>query len=259
MNTTARTHHGRIIDTSVRIRTSPDRAWEAWADPQGIANWFVDRAEGRGAAGETMVWFFDTFGYRQEVPIVEAKPGQTLVIGSGEAPGPDGLPYVLEVTIARDAGDTIVRLVNSGFSEDPSADARFKGVESGWQGALATMKHYLEHYHGRRRTHRIVMRPADPHPGLRDAYATAAGRGRWLQPEVPVDDTVLVDTGTEVLLTWYAREAVLGLKSFSMGPQWMVALDYSTWAASPLDGEATEARLKSALDRLVSGVLCSAR
>jgi hypothetical protein len=52
---------------------------------------------------------------------------------------------------------------------------------------------------------------------------------------------------------------VLGLKSFSMGPQWMVALDYSTWAASPLDGEATEARLKSALDRLVSGVLCSAR
>ena len=37
---------GRVIDTSVSIDTTPERAWNAWADPQQIANWFVDRAEG---------------------------------------------------------------------------------------------------------------------------------------------------------------------------------------------------------------------
>ena len=52
-----RKHHGRIIDTSIRIKTTPMRAWEAWADPQLIANWFVDRAEGAAVAGGTMKWF----------------------------------------------------------------------------------------------------------------------------------------------------------------------------------------------------------
>jgi uncharacterized protein YndB with AHSA1/START domain len=62
---TPRKHHGRLIDTSIRIETTPDRAWSAWTDPQAIANWFVDRAEGTAAPGEVMTWFFDTFHYRQ--------------------------------------------------------------------------------------------------------------------------------------------------------------------------------------------------
>jgi uncharacterized protein YndB with AHSA1/START domain len=253
MSTKTRTHHGRIIDTSIRIKATPDQVWNAWADPQQIANWFVDRAEGRAAPGELMVWFFDTFGYRQEVPILEAERGRTFVIGSGDAPGPDGVPYALEITIARDGGDTVMRLVNSGFSTDPAADKRFQGVVSGWHGALATMKHWLEHYPARRRTHRIVMRPVHcTEEALRPFYGTRAGRERWLLPDVPADDVVLVDTGTEVLVSWHAREAVLGLKAFGMGPQSMVALDYSTWADVPFDGDATEGRLNRALDRLVT-------
>ena len=81
-----RKHHGRMIDASVRIDTTPLRAWQTWADPEHSANWFVDRAEGIAAPGEVMSWFFDRFNYRMPVPIVEAEPGKTFVTGSGDTP-----------------------------------------------------------------------------------------------------------------------------------------------------------------------------
>jgi uncharacterized protein YndB with AHSA1/START domain len=251
--TPARKHHGRVIDTAVTVKTTPERAWNAWTDPQQIANWFVDRAEGRAAPGEVMVWFFDAFHYRQEVPIVEAEPNRTFVIGSGDAPGPQGLPYVLEITIAQTGGETVIHLVNSGFSRDARFEDEFEGVVSGWKGALATLKYWLEHHPERRRTHRIVIEPAAySWEALRSPFHTVEGRRRWLEPTVAADAAVLVDTGREVLLDWPAREAVIGLKAFRMGPQPVVALDVSTWAINPPPGAAMEDELRAPLTRLRS-------
>ncbi|HEX4914954.1 MAG TPA: SRPBCC domain-containing protein, partial [Vicinamibacterales bacterium] len=179
-----RKHHGRVIDTSIRVNTTPMRAWEAWADPQHIANWFVDRAEGKAEAGATMKWFFEAFNYALDVPIVEAEPGRTFVTGGGPHPGSDGLPYLMEITIEKDGDATVVNLVNSGFSEKPEKDRSFKDTESGWQCALTTMKTWLERYPELRRRRTILMRPAaDPHGRLHALYATADGRSKWLPPD----------------------------------------------------------------------------
>ena len=245
-----RIHQGRVIETSIRMKTSAMRAWLAWADPEHIANWFVDRAAGEAKPGTTMTWFFDTFGYKLDVPIVEAAPGKTFVTGSGDQPGPDGIPYLMEITISHDGGETVINLVNSGFSEDPSKDENFNGVVSGWKGALATLKVWLERYSSRTRTHRIVMRPASyTTERLWPLYATLEGRGAWLEPDVPAGGQVICDTGSEILLTWDALEAVVGLKAFAMGPSKMVALDFSAWSGKT-DVADVEARLGRALDRL---------
>ena len=155
MTTGTRKHHGRIIDTTIRMKTTPMRVWEAWADPQQIANWFVDRAEGEGRAGNTVKWFFDAFSYSMDVPITESEPGKSFVT-AGDM-GPDGMPYVMEITIAKEGGDTVMRLVNSGFSEDPKKDESYKGTVSGWANALATMKLWLEQYPMRTRHHDLVL------------------------------------------------------------------------------------------------------
>ena len=246
-----RTRHGRTIEAEVRIKTTPDRAWEAWANPDQIANWFVDRAEGRAAPGEVMTWMFDAFNYRQPVPIQEATPGDTLVIGSGDQPGPQGHPYMLEITVAAERGETILRLVNSGFREDASFDDEFDGVVSGWTLALATLKQWLERYPDARRSHRIVFEPAVyTLDQLRPHFATAEGRRRWLEPLLAADAPVLADTGREVLLAWDARAGVLGLKAFRMGPQRMLALDASVWSDRPADPSALDGELREALARL---------
>lgn len=248
-----RKHEGRVIDTSIRITAMPMEVWNAWADPDKIARWFVDRAEGEAKAGNVMKWFFEAFGYELPVPIVEAEPGKTFVTGGGPQ-GPDGLPYLMEITIAKDGDATVMNLVNSGFSEKPEKDRSFKDTESGWACALMTMKVWLERYPELKRRRTIVMRPAaDPHQRLHGLYATAEGRSRWLPPDAPSEGEMLCDTGTEVLLRWPAERAVLGLKSFMMGPQHMAALDLSKWTegGDPISEE-TKAGLNRALDRLVT-------
>jgi uncharacterized protein YndB with AHSA1/START domain len=248
---TKRKRHGRTIEAETRIKTTPQRAWEAWAEPDQIAQWFVDRAEGRAAPGEVMTWMFDAFNYRQPVPIQEATPGETLVIGSGDAPGPHGHPYMLEITVAADGGETIVRLVNSGFREDANFDDEFEGVVSGWTMALATLKRWLEESPAVRRTHCIVFEPAPfTAARLRPLYATVEGRQRWLEPLLAANAPVLADTGREVLLAWDARAGVLGLKAFKMGPQTMVALDASVWPEATSNAMPLEAELRAALARL---------
>lgn len=249
-----RTHLGRVIDTSIRLHTTPMKAWEAWADPQQIANWFVDRASGEAKAGATMKWFFDAFGYELPVPIIEAEPGRTFVTGGGPQPGPDGLPYLMEITIKKDGDATVMNLVNSGFSEKPEKDGAFRDTASGWTCALATLKVWIERYPNLRRRRVILMRQAAHTPErLHSLYATVDGRRQWLGPEIPVDGETLADTGTEVLLDWPAERAALGLKSFAMGPQQMVALDLSQWSESGADiTDESRARLERALDRLLT-------
>ena len=248
-----RTHHGRVIDTSIRLNASPQKVWEAWADPQQIANWFVDRAEGDARPGGTMKWFFEAFNLALDVPIVESQPGRTFVTGGGPQPGPDGLPYLMEITIRKDGNATVMNLVNSGFSEAPEKNGSFRDTESGWKCALATMQVWLEQYPLLRRRREIVMRPHTHDAQRRHSlYSTAEGRRQWLAPDLPTDGEIL-NTGTEVLLTWPAQRALLGLKSFDMGPQQVVALDLSQWSeGGDRASDETKARLNRALDRLIT-------
>ena len=251
MTTTTRKHHGRLIDTEIRIDATPMRVWQAWADPQHIANWFVDRAEGIAAPGEVMRWFFDTFNLAMDVPIVEADPGKTFVTGGGETPGPHGIPFLMEITITKQAGMTTMRLVNSGFSPDAKFDDEYDGVVSGWKCALATMKQWLERYPDYHRTHRIVLQPASyTWESLRPWFHTADGRRRWLEPAVPTDARVLVDSGREVLLEWPSENAVVGVKAFRMGPSQMIGLDLSTWNDGPRNLDTLGDALNQALLRL---------
>jgi hypothetical protein len=63
----------------------------------------------------------------------------------------------------------------------------------------------------------------------------------------------LVETRREVLLAWPQHAAVLGLKAFRMGPQSVVALDFSAWGAN-IDLNDMTSRLRQALTQLKSSL-----
>ena len=91
------------------------------------------------------------------------------------------MPYLMEITITKDGSDTVMHLVNSGFSEDPKKDETYKGTVSGWTHALTTMKVWLEQLSGAHAASRS-RRAAGPHTPeqLRPLYATArAARAGW--------------------------------------------------------------------------------
>ena len=263
---TRRRHHGRAVRKEIEIDASPEAVWDAWAKPDEIARWFVDRAEGEMAVGATVTWVFERFGYRLPIEVYDAEPGRYLAFG-GEVPGRS--PALQEVLIRRAGGTTVLRLVNSGFLEGAEWDEEFEGVDSGWELALATLKRYLERYRGRDREHHLALRPAGAfaYEALAPLYTTRAGLESWLaearlgaEPLEPgtgvrlelgggliLDGEVLARSAWEVLLSWPEIDGVLGLKGFRFGEGRAVALALSAW---PLPGSPADERRAAATSLL---------
>jgi hypothetical protein len=146
-----------------------------------------------------------------------------------------------------------MHLVNSGFSTNPKKDDDFRGTDSGWKNALATMKVWLEQYPLRTRHHDLVVRPAPcTVEQLRPFYASPEGRARWMEPDILSNGALLCDTGSEAVIALDAEDGVIALKTFTMGPQRMIGLDLSVWPEEGKTADDAKARLNRALDRLVA-------
>ncbi len=263
-------HKGRIIRAEIETSATPQQAWEAWADPEKIAHWFVDRAAGEAKPGGTMTWFFDEFGFVLPYKVVDAEPGKLFVL-KWEAPqgGPVG---ILEVTIERKGGATVVRLVNSGFREDAAWNDEYEGVVSGWKMSLAILKYYLENHFGHAKTALLIMRPASfAYEQLHTYFVDTPKLASWLtksgsigkvgdacklalrddQPFVTsLTGRVLADTGREVTLSWEEIGGTLELKGFAMGPQRVAGVRCISWRLNPDDRKRLEAQLSAAVERL---------
>ncbi len=262
-------HERRIIRDEIKTSASPQQAWEAWADPAKISQWFVDRAEGKAEAGRDIKWFFDTFNLELSYKVLEAVPGERYAI---LWPGPMPPPGILEVIIEREQGQTLIRLVQSGFREGAEFDEEYEGVESGWHNALALLREYLENYFGQPRTSLLVIQPGQ------FEYATIARYFRepkflakWLTQsgEIgeegaacklalhdggPVNGRVIARTEHEVAVSWPEERATLELKSFSMGPQRMLGVRVSGWSMEKKRAQEIEKQMTEAVGRLVSAL-----
>jgi uncharacterized protein YndB with AHSA1/START domain len=266
-----RQHVGRTIKKEIRIAASPQAVWEAWAMPDRISKWFVDRAEGEARPGTCMTWHFDTFKASMPVPIVEAEPGRSFVL-AGEH---DGRPFLQEVFISSQGGQTVLRLLNSGFDGSEERNDEYEGVDSGWEMALAHLKFWLERFSDRPRTHLFAMRVgAFEYKALRPFHITEPGLASWLARsahfsggvlreggEVRLDlgDTgfltgpVLCLTPRETMIEWREIQGALSLKAFASRPMGRaIALDLNAWPLPAGRQPVVESFMNGALDRLAA-------
>ena len=263
-------HEGRTVRKEIRIKATPEELWEAWAKPDGIAQWFVDRAEGDMEKDPAIKWFFDAFQYEIPVEVYEADRGRYLAFGG---PSPSGPQRLQEVIITQEGGACVLRLANSGFADGAEWDDEYEGVDSGWQMALATLKVWIEGSKGER-SHHFAMRPATfEYEILLPLYTTASGLQSWLANEVEFDGdelregatvrmsfdggavlsgTVLTRTARELLIGWNEKGGVLALKCFAMGPQRAIALEFNAWGRSEGELDEVKAAMEAALDRLAA-------
>ena len=265
-----KTHSGRRLALEMRTRASAEEVWEAWTNPDDIARWFVDRARGKPEVGSTFTWIFEKFGYELPYEVVAAEPGRRFALG-GEIPGRG--PFLLEITIRKDGGETVVTLVNSGFLDGASWDEEYEGILSGWQNALATLKEYLENHRGLARSALLVIQPADSaYEKLLPFYATPRGLCRWLATSAEIGEVGdrcglalsgggtltgrdLSKTAWEVALSWRELDAVLELKGFRFGTLGrVVGARVVGWGEAIQAATGLEGRLQAALERL-AGVL----
>ena len=262
-------HHGRRLKLEMRTSATPEQVYEAWADPERISHWFTDRAHGEARPGGTMTWIFEEFGYEIPYLVADAVPGERFALG-GELPGRP--PFLLEVTLARDGGETVLTLVNSGFLEGGSWDDEFEGVHSGWTLALAILKHYLEHHLGQPKS--VVLALADArfeYEQLLPCLTRASGLASWLTTAGDVgavgdrcvldlrdggrlSGRVLAKSRREVALSWEETGGVFEMKGFTMGPSRKVGLRVTLWGPQREQAAALKERLMPALARLASAL-----
>jgi uncharacterized protein YndB with AHSA1/START domain len=261
---------GRILRAEIRTKATPQQAYEAWADPEKIAHWFPDRAEGQAEPGATITWIFDRFDHRIPYEVLIAQPARKFAIRWNPPPGMN--PGILEVSISKEGGDTVVRLVESGFREGAEWDEEFEGIDSGWQMALALLKHYLDNYFGSSRSSFLVMRPAEfSFEQVVPLYRTGAGLRKWLtksgdygevgerfaldlQEAGKASGRVLAKTKRETALGWDEIRGALELKAFSMGPQKILCVHGCGWGLSAEKARELEGQMGRAVDRLLSAL-----
>ncbi len=231
------THYGRSTSETIRTSAPAERLWQAFADPAKIAGWFVDDVQGTIAEGDLWTWVWKKYAIRAPYRILEASAPDHLVAEfEGKRGGPPGL---IEITIRREGGETVLELVNSGFGSGPEWDDEFEGVRSGWHIALAILKFYLQRHWGEPRSDLLVQHNAEFDRAMILPYQRSEkGLARWLTrsgsiPPVgqhahltlwngqPLNGEVLALSDFETAVAWDEMNGVLELKGFGcnrLGP-----------------------------------------
>ncbi len=133
------------VVAEITIDASPEEVWRAISEGEGIKRWFTLDARvtpGEGGA----VWMSFGEGMDWEVPIRIWEPNRHL--GTVDPPPS---PLAVDYFIESRGGETVLRLVHSGFAAD-SWDDELDTLNSGWRAFLAALKNYLERHPGESRS-----------------------------------------------------------------------------------------------------------
>lgn len=136
----------REVVKEVFIAAPSDVVWKALTDAAELTQWFsVDARVTPGAGGAIWVSWGD--GAAGEAPITAWEPDRHFQWTESRGPVKIAIDFHLQ---SKDGG-TVVRLVQSGFSDGPEWDNEFHMVDAGWTYFTAHLQWYLEHHRGIRR------------------------------------------------------------------------------------------------------------
>ena len=139
------------IEAEIAIDATPEEVWRAVSEGDKLKQWFpLDARVTPGEGGK--VWLSWGEGAEWESPIEVWKPTKQLRTVD-VMPGQDGAPLRIAVDyiIETRGGQTILRLVHSGFAAD-TWEGEIDSLESGWSSFLANLKLYLEQHRDETRT-----------------------------------------------------------------------------------------------------------
>jgi uncharacterized protein YndB with AHSA1/START domain len=158
-------------ETEIAIDAPAEALWKAITDPRELTNWFPLQAEvepGEGGRVE-LGWGPEMRG----VSRIEAWDPPRLLRTSWFDPSQsvgDGHPSgsehgtIVEYRIESRHGQTVLRLVHSGFGRGADWDEEYDGTRRGWAHELRSLRHYLERHRGRRREVAWVRQPVAVEP-----------------------------------------------------------------------------------------------
>lgn len=133
------------VVAEISIDADADAVWRAVSEGEEISRWFCPDARVRPGVGGG-VWMSFGEGAEWETPIEIWEPGKHLRTADPE-PSKLAVDYFIEAK----GGETVLRIVHSGFGAD-AWDDELDTLNAGWRAFAANLKHYLERHRGKPRT-----------------------------------------------------------------------------------------------------------
>lgn len=144
MSTTTNT---RSASGQIELDATPERVWRALTDAADLVRWFPLEARVEpGEGGSVFMSWKNEFAGTSN--ILAWEPNERLAISWSWSDDPDVPPQVTEYRIEGKGGRTVLKVVTSGFPDDPSWDAFVEGTNRGWVFELQSLKQYLERHDG---------------------------------------------------------------------------------------------------------------
>jgi len=243
------------VTAEITINADADAVWRALSEAEELERWFplYARVENPGLGGKIFLAWEKGAEWGSEIEIWE--PKKHLRAG--------GVDYYIESR----GGETVLRLVHSGFGADAWED-ELETLDGGWRAFLATLENYLEKHPGEPRAvahfrHPIVTLPRqdvfprmlkalgfDPAAALRqgDRYDVTTAAGDRFEGVVDVFKPPINLSGT--VTNW--NDAFLMIEIEPGRGQCRPAVWVSLYGDATREAEALEARLRDLMTQAFS-------
>lgn len=129
----------------IDIDADPARVWGALTEPKALARWCAPGSSIRPRQGGSFRASVDRIGtVDAHIDVFDAKRRLRLIhMEQSDLPS-QGATLIDDFLLEADGKGTIVRLLGSGFPDDPVWDPYFLRLRASWERALARLKVYLE-------------------------------------------------------------------------------------------------------------------
>jgi uncharacterized protein YndB with AHSA1/START domain len=135
----------RKLEKLVELDASPEQVWELIATGPGISTWFVPHQVEQREGGAVNASFGAEYTGTGRVTAWE--PGRRF--GYAEQTPGDGPDHAFEFLVeGRDGGGTVLRFVQSGFTDQEGWENEYDSLDKGWALFFQNLRAYLEHFAG---------------------------------------------------------------------------------------------------------------
>lgn len=140
------------VEAEISIDADAATVWRALTEGEELKRWFpLDSRVTPGEGGA--LWLSFGEGMDWEAPIALWKPNEHL-----RTVDPPPSKAAIDYTIESKGGQTVLRIVQSGFGAD-AWDDELETLNGGWRAFLATLKNYLEQHRGEPRAMAYFRHP----------------------------------------------------------------------------------------------------
>src|SRR5687768_358614 len=159
----------RAIVLEARVDAPPAAVWHALTDGEALADWFAPFVKAQQGAGGIVEMSWD--GAAMWPTTIEVwEPERHLRWADPVPATQEGAPQprlMMDWFISSEAGQTVLRLVHSGFGEEAKWDDMIDGLEGGWTYFMWNLELCVTRHLG---THRAMVSARQRVNAPRDAF-----------------------------------------------------------------------------------------